>query len=411
MYSDVSRGRFCLPAALLGIHKFQNSDNVASDDIDAVLSEADILYQEVIKIQNMQRGSFPYAFLAFSDLHKQIQTSNEKFMIEFKDSEVLLGECISKDAANLSLSEAVEESFKTCNASLIIVGDLAFSVFLNILGEFCYFDSHSRNNQGDQCDDGAAILMRFPTLHHLQLQLFRLIRSLGFTRYELQPIQVHRDNNTAPPTQLPIPTAPVLNDGPDAHNTVSQNWGTVSPRTIEVMSRQSLEGLSSNTSANLHESQCTSEMKECVPADVIQGSMSQADSCFAQYKNKQLSLSNVLTSLTCLQKVHEIERSDVNNILLEGARLHDNPQSKAFPRDIEKAIPQVLSGTNGKYSVHEIETFEGVLKNARSSRTRKSTRVVEGLHKAFTRSEMLIISLGNYMLSSFKSSDGPLYCR
>ena len=168
----------------------------------------------------------------------------------------------------------------------------------------------------------------------------------------------------------------------------------------QVMSDQPFEGLSKKILANSHQLQCSSEVEECNPVHVIQGSISQADSCFAHYSNKKLSLSNVLTSLTCLQKVHEIEGSDVNNVLLEGARLHDKTHSKAFPRDIEKAIPQVLSGTNGKYSVHEIETFEGVLKNARSSRTPKGTSVVEGLHKAFTRSEMLIISLGNYMLSS-----------
>ena len=442
-FSNFSRGRFCLPAALVAIHTFQNIHNPRANDVDVVLSEGDLLYEKVVEMQEEQRGTFNQSFLSFSDLPKEMETSNEKFTIDLTDSDVLLGDCLSKAITNVSLSEAVEECFKTRNAALVIVGDLAFSVFLNGNGQFCYFDSHSRNRKGEQCRDGTAILMSFPTLHQLQLQLYRLVKSLGssqcFTRYELQPLQVHRKDNTDAVARMPIPTSHVVNEESQIHDTqespildfkisdhVNASVGTKvhenttptphfntfsvpfeldgSEKHDQVMSDQPFEGLSKTILANSHRLQCSNEVEECDPLHVIQGSISQADSCFAQYKNTKLSLSNVLTSLTCLQKVHEIETYDVNNVLLEGARLHDKTHSKAFPRDLEKAIPQVLSGTNGKYSAHEIETFEGVLKNGRSSRTR--TSVVDGLHKAFTRSEMLIISLGNYMLSSFKSCDG-----
>ena len=327
--------------------------------------------------------------------------SKEKFTLDLKDADVLMGQCLSKDATNLSLSEAVEQCFTTHNAALVIVDDFAFSLFLNNHGQYCYFDSHSRTSKGEHCGDGTAILMCFPTLHQLQLQLFRLTRSLGSRRYELQPIQVYHDYSAM------ARLANMPQDHGQPHDLHVEDESENANHTSTVQNQSIKASKSSQTSPVVTESECTSETTECDPVHVIQGSLSQADSCFAQYKNKKLSLSNVLTSLTCLQKVHEIERSDVNNVLLEGARLHDKTHSKAFPRDLEKAIPQVLSGTNGKYSVHEIETFEGVLKNARSSRTRKNTSVVEGLHKAFTRSEMLIISLGNYMLSSFKSCDGP----
>ena len=444
-FSNFSRGRFCLPAALVAIHTFQNIHNPRANDVDVVLSEGDLLYEKVVEMQEEKRGTFNQSFLSFSDLPKEMETSNEKFTIDLTDSDVLLGDCLSKAITNVSLSEAVEECFKTRNAALVIVGDLAFSVFLNGNGQFCYFDSHSRNRKGEQCRDGTAILMSFPTLHQLQLQLFRLVKSLGssqcFTRYELQPLQVHRKDNTDAVARMPIPTSHVVNEESQIHDTqespildfkisdhVNASVGTKvhenttptphfntfsvpfeldgSEKHDQVMSDQPFEGLSKTILANSHRLQCSNEVEECDPLHVIQGSISQADSCFAQYKNKKLSLSNVLTSLTCLQKAHEIKTCDVNNVLLEGARLHDKTHSKAFPRDLEKAIPQVLSGTNGKYSVRQIETFEGVLKNARSSRTRKGASVVEGLNKAFTRSEMLIISLGNYMLSSFKSCDG-----
>ena len=105
----------------------------------------------------------------------------------------------------------------------MIVGDLAFSVFLNENGQFCYFDSHSRNKRGEQCRDGTAILMSFPTLHQLQLQLFQLVKSFGysqcFTRYELQPLQVHRKDNTDAVARMPIPTSHVVNEESQIHDT------------------------------------------------------------------------------------------------------------------------------------------------------------------------------------------------
>ena len=87
---------------------------------------------ESSKDAERKRGTFNHSFLAFSDLPKEIETPNEKFTI---DSDVLLGDCLSKAITNPSLSEAVE-CFKTHNAALVIVSDLAFSVFLNGNGQF-----------------------------------------------------------------------------------------------------------------------------------------------------------------------------------------------------------------------------------------------------------------------------------
>ena len=413
-----SRGRFCLPAAVVGLQVFQNMERPTPHDVDTVLVEGDKLYEKTIKLQEQKQGSFSHSFLTFNDLPKEMETSQGKFDIDLDEKDVYYGECLSKETTNLSLSEAVGKCFETHNGALVIARDLAFSVFLNSSGQFCYFDSHSRNVKGEQCSHGTAILMKFATLHELQTQLFHLVRSLGCSysaaRYEVQPILIHHITMPAPHGNIHenesitrasswSTSTSVAPPGVTKENLNDKSSTKVPPVILETLSVKPCP----EPSAVLDKQQCTREDNEFSPVNIAQGSISQADSCFAQYKNKKLSLSNVLTSLTCLQKAHEIKTSDVNNVLLEGARLHDKTHSKAFPRDLEKAIPQVLSGTNGKYSVHEIETFEGVLKNARSSRTRKNTSVVEGLHKAFTRSEMLIISLGNYMLSSFKSCDGP----
>ena len=419
-FSDFSRGRFCLSAALMGVCTFQNMQNARSNDIDGVLANGDILYQKIVEMQTEQRGSFNYSFLLFSDLPKEIQTANEKLTIDLTDSDVLFGECLSNDTENLSLSQALEECFKTHNAALIIVGDLGFSVFLNTHGQFCYFDSHSRNSKGQQCGDGTAILMCFPSLHELQLQLFRLVRSLHCTRYELQPIQVHRED-TAVVTLMNIPTCHVQSDDLQEHNTEelynveanAEDLDTEESSDVEVISEPTVkkarcnrcpDPMSSKTSANLHEPLCTSDVEDCNPIHVIQSSISQADRCFAQYNCKKLSLSNVLTSLTSLPKLNEMKTSDVNYVLLEGARLCD--KTKVFPRNLERSIPHVLSGSNGKYSVQKMEAFEGYLKTGRSSRTRKGTCLLQGLCKAFTSSQMVVVSLGNYMLSAFRSCEG-----
>ena len=93
----------------------------------------------------------------------------------------------------------------------------------NRIGEFCLFDSHCRNKKGEQCEDGAAVLMRFSTLHQLQLQLFQLVKSLGysqcFRRYELQPLQVYRTDNTDAVARMPIPTSHVVNEESQIHDT------------------------------------------------------------------------------------------------------------------------------------------------------------------------------------------------
>ena len=135
VFSDFSRGRFCLPAALVAIHKFQNLENPFAVDIDVVLSDGDDLYETIVELQKAKRRTFNYSFLAFADLPSEIETkSGSKFSVDIEDHLSLLGDCLSKDPENLSLSGAVAKCFETHNAALVIVEDFAFCVFLNRIG-------------------------------------------------------------------------------------------------------------------------------------------------------------------------------------------------------------------------------------------------------------------------------------
>ena len=424
IFSDFSRGRFCLPAAVIAIHNLHILETPTSQDIDEILFEADVLYSKIKNMLPVQQGTIEHAYLAFSDLPALIETTNEQFTSDLNDSDLLLGTCLSTNMGNLSLSEAVH------NAALIIVGAQAFSVFLDSSGQFCYFDSHSRNIRGEQSCEGTAILMRFPTLNELQNQLFRLVRSIAHgdcsIRYELQPIQIHRTNQIDALPRVSVPIGPKTADSTlqfdneqmdltfqrtiptrTTHVKCSNSFSVLSKDNFgdQTMSRQTNEGVSKEPQT-IHEENCTKADTAKTFERIVQGSISEADHGFSQYNKYKLSISNAVISLVHLQSQPDLQSSDVNYVLLEGARLCEKYTPKISHSNLEIAIPKLLSSIDGMYTVEEMELFQGLLGNVARTRRQKQTNTLEGLTNAFRFSNTVIIALGKYVLSAFKADNG-----
>ena len=427
IFPDFSRGRFCLCAAVVAIETLQNLENPSTADVDDVLIEGASLYEKVTNKLIEQHAYLPDAYLSFRDLPRDMETSSNQFMCDVNEGDLLLGKCISTDDENMSITQAVKQTFDRHNAGLIIIGNLAICIFLNANGQFCLFDSHSRTLQGEQTANGTAILMCFASLEDLQEQIVRLVCSIASDPvsvcYELQPVQISRTrDDTLDRSERVFPSVDedwVMFDEVACGNTcnvecanmfsvLSEECG-IEGNDQEYM-EQSLEQDSTEMLVNSTEVQHTDQTEVHRRSDsvahIVQGNISQADSCFAQFNNTKLSLSNALMSLTCLEKQAEFQPSNVNYALLEGARLCDKSQSKISPSNVEKTIPTLLSGTGGIHDVDRMESFEGSLRNGMSTRSQKGRNLVDGLGKAFTCSNTLIISLGNYFLSAFKSSSG-----
>ena len=423
IFSDFSRGRFCLAAAVVAIHKLQMLEKPTSQDIDEILYEGDVLYRKLKNVIRQQHGSFGDMYLAFSDLPALIETTNEQFICDLNDSDALFGTCFNTDMENLSLSEALQKAFESHNAALIICAGQAFSVFLDCSGQFCYFDSHSRNVIGEQSSEGTAIIMRFPTLHQLQSQIFRLVRSLGneggSMRYELQPLQIHRSDEIDTVSRV-CTTDSALHFDEDHINITFQR--SIPRKTTNVKCSNTFSVLTDDnfdkeaTSDKICES--VSEEKNTVhensnEADsaktfvcIVQASVSQTDSGFSQHDKYKLSISNAVMSLICLNSQSDIQSSDVTYVLLEGARLCDKYTPKISPSNLKSAIPKLLSLIDRMYTVETMESFEGILGNVARTRSQKHTNPLEGLTNAFRVSDTVIIAIGKYVFSAFKAHDG-----
>ena len=430
IFSDFSRGRFCLPAAIVAIHNLQIFETPTSQDIDEILFEGDVLYQKIKNMLPVQHGAIEHSYLALSDLPALIETTNDQFTSELNDSDLLLGTCLSRDMENLSLSEAVQNAFESHNAALIIKGAQAFSVFLDSSGQFCYFDSHSRNIRGEQSCEGTAILMRFLTLNQLQNQLFRLVRSIAngdrSIRYELQPIQIHRTDEIDALPRVSVPIGPRTADSTlqfDDEQMDLTFQRTIPTRTTHVkcsnsssvlsednfddqtMSQQTNEGVSKEHQT-IHEENCNKADTANTFEHIVQGSISEADSGFSQYNKYKLSINNAVMSRVHLQSQPDLQSSDVTHVLLEGARLCDKYTPKISHSNLEIAIPKLLPSINGMYTVEGMESFQGILGNVARTRTQKQTNTLEGLTNAFRFSNTVIIALGKYVFSAFKAANG-----
>ena len=88
VFSNLSRGRFCLCAAVLAINKLQKLENPTSHDIDAILFEGDVSNQKIINLLLEQNGAHRHSYLAFSDLPAQIETSNDQFACELHEADL-----------------------------------------------------------------------------------------------------------------------------------------------------------------------------------------------------------------------------------------------------------------------------------------------------------------------------------
>ena len=423
IFSDFSRGRFCLPAAVIAIHNLQILENPTSQDIDEILFEGDVLYKRIKDMLPVQQGAIEHSYLAFSDLPALIETTNEQFTTELTDTDLLLGTCLSRDMGNLSLSEAVQSAFESHNAALIIVGAQAISVFLDSSGQFCYFDSHSRNIRGEQSCEGTAILMRFQTLNELQNQLFRLVRSIAngdrSIRYELQPLQIHRTAEIDALPRVSVPVGPRTADSTLQFEDEQMDLTfqtTIPTRTTHVNCSHSFSVLSEDNFKNQTMSRQTSETiydKNCPKEDtaktfegIVQGSISEADPGFSQYNKYKLSISNAVMSLVHLQSQADVQSSDVTYVLLEGARLCDKYTPNISQSKLKIVIPKLLSLLDGMYTVEGMESFEGILGNVARTRRQKQTKTLEGLTNAFRFSNTVIIALGKYVFSAFKADNG-----
>lgn len=155
-----------------------------SHDLDNILFEGDRLYQKVKGLLR-ESGHDSEDFLSFSDLPPRLEIYQFKCTYEMNGSELLCGTCLSYgEDGSVLLDVAVNKMFENHNAALIIVNDLAFSVFLNNNGQYCLI-----HIQGTIMASKIVMVNAFTQYVH----------SVSYgsisMRYELQPLQLHREHS------------------------------------------------------------------------------------------------------------------------------------------------------------------------------------------------------------------------
>ena len=190
-YSNASSGKQCVCNALMFHAYHSDRKDLQSFDLDRILDEGDIVYQNVI--ENFERqGMIAPDFLCTDDLPQTVYTRTEYSVVKgqpifrlLSDIETGLNDCFANDETR----------------ALFIAGGYCIAIFIEENRTCGIFDSHARNEAGCSDPNGKAILMRFPNLQLLSAQLERLFTSLCIPRdlqYDLQPIKFIRKDGLNP---------------------------------------------------------------------------------------------------------------------------------------------------------------------------------------------------------------------
>lgn len=148
--------------------------------MDNILFEGGRLYQKVKGLLR-ESGHDSEDFLFLTSL---LDWKYINFSV-MNGSELLCGTCLSYgEDGSVPLDVAVNKMFENHNAALIIVNDLAFSVFLNNNGQYCLI-----HIQGTIMASKIVMVNAFTQYVH----------SISYgsisMRYELQPLQLHREHS------------------------------------------------------------------------------------------------------------------------------------------------------------------------------------------------------------------------
>ena len=210
-FSDISRGRQCVPCCLIVLICLSNSSHTDWDwaELNNIIDNGDNLY---ILVNSLVKRTND--FLMPIELPSTFCLHDQFCCIKFLNN--TFGKIGSTECDNIGspLNIALAAAFAHSDECILILNEYAIAVAKVAGSKFILFDCHSRDKHGLPDSEGTSILIEFNSLDSLHEHLMRLSGSLNVLgqQYEAIPIKLRVLNKV---TALKVKSPVAFIDSPE----------------------------------------------------------------------------------------------------------------------------------------------------------------------------------------------------
>ena len=121
------------------------------------------------------------------------------------------------------LNNSLQYAFTVSNTNIMILDGYMMALYKHVTGNFLFFDSHSRDENGLMTPEGTSVALIFSHLQALHDCLLQLIASLNVNFFAIIPIVIHSSVDISKLIQLPkaIESAPTANKNIQSQPTIN----------------------------------------------------------------------------------------------------------------------------------------------------------------------------------------------
>ena len=192
LFSAESAGRQCSCNALVFLCTIENTiDTLTPYHIDQVLQMGDQLYKtrccELEAVNELHQGKV----LDQTQLPNTCRIDDCFYTIDYKHEKFRHGR-LDDDPLQTELNTWLQYAFTVTDKNILVLDGYMMAVYKHSMtGQFIYFDSHSRDENGLVAAEGTSIALIFGNFQDLFHYLLQLIASLHAKYFGIQPIVVH----------------------------------------------------------------------------------------------------------------------------------------------------------------------------------------------------------------------------
>ena len=192
LFSAESAGRQCSCNALVFLCTIENIiDTLTPYHIDQVLQIGDQLYKTRCFELEAVNELHPGKILDQTQLPNTCRIDDCFYTIDYKHEKFRHGR-LDDDPLQTELNTWLQYAFTVADKNILVLDGYMMAVYKqSMTGQFVYFDSHSRDENGLVAAEGTSIALIFGNFQDLLHYLLQLIASLRAKYFGIQPIVVH----------------------------------------------------------------------------------------------------------------------------------------------------------------------------------------------------------------------------
>ena len=197
LFSIESAGRQCSCNALVMLCTIEHViDSLMPCHLDEMLTIGDNLYKTRSKELNSANVLAPDQLLDQTQLPDCLTIHQRPYTVAYKHEHFKHGR-LGEDNSQSELNTWLQYVFNISDRNILILDGYMMALYKHTTtGQYLYFDSHSRDENGLVAGEGTSIVLIFDSLQNLLKYLVQLTNSLRARFFGLLPIVVHKQVQT-----------------------------------------------------------------------------------------------------------------------------------------------------------------------------------------------------------------------